>query len=201
MDSNVAKASAVTVLAAGSGRGGARGRAQLPAARPAGQDRHRRRQLRNTSSSPTKYQEELRKFGVQFEVRRTTRDQGQGRQIALRPLEGRITLRALTDDNSGITAGFVKGGLVGSLQGRLATEKQKGRHAEYSKLRSVGPAVLRADLGLHARRPADRDPARPQGQAHPASARARAARGGIASQLLRANGITEKQTPPSSTRI
>ena len=52
--------------------------------------------------------------------------------------QGFATLRALTDDNSGITAGFVKGGLVGSLQGRLATEKAKGRHTEYSKLRSLG---------------------------------------------------------------
>ena len=41
---NVARASAVTVLAAGLGVGGARSCPQLPAARPAGQDRHRRRQ-------------------------------------------------------------------------------------------------------------------------------------------------------------
>ena len=81
---------------------------------------------------------------------------------------GPLTLRALADDNSGITAGFVKGGLVGSLQGRLANEKQKGRHAEYSKLRSVGRlfhepvwVFTRGDLPITT-------PARPQGQAHPA---------------------------------
>ena len=38
----------------------------------------------------------------------------------------------------GIDAAFIKGGLVGSLQGRLATEKAQGRYAEFSQLLSVG---------------------------------------------------------------
>ena len=53
-------------------------------------------------------------------------------------MEGFATLRALADNNSGVNVGFVKGGLVGSLQGRLANEKAKGRHVEYSQLSSVG---------------------------------------------------------------
>jgi TRAP-type uncharacterized transport system substrate-binding protein len=71
-----------------------------------------------------RYREDLKKFGVKLEIQPIT--------------EGFATLRALADNNSGVTAGFVKGGLVGSLQGRLATEKAKGRHVEYSNLRSVG---------------------------------------------------------------
>ena len=53
--------------------------------------------------------------------------------------EGFGTLKALVDYNSGITAGFIKGGVVGSMQGRLAGEKSKGwRTGEIDKLRSVG---------------------------------------------------------------
>lgn len=70
------------------------------------------------------YRADLERNGVQLELRRTT--------------EGFGTLRALVDKDSGLNAGFVKGGLVGSLQGRLATTKAKGRHAELSTLRSVG---------------------------------------------------------------
>jgi hypothetical protein len=53
--------------------------------------------------------------------------------------EGFATLRALADDSSGITAGFVKGGLVGSLQGRLASDKARQWRAEQiGKWLSVG---------------------------------------------------------------
>jgi hypothetical protein len=137
MDLNFAKASAVGVLAAGLGIGGL---AVL----------HNSQQLESEGKIvigasgaeyfelANRYKDELRQYGVQVDVRRTMRfkdKEGHGR---VRPLEGRLLLRALVDDASGITAGFVKGGLVGSLQGRLASEKQKGRHAEFSKLRSVG---------------------------------------------------------------
>lgn len=61
-----------------------------------------------------------------------------GVRLEFRDLEGFATLKALVDPNSGINAGFVKGGLVGSLQGRLASEKAKGRHTEYAKLQSLG---------------------------------------------------------------
>jgi len=70
------------------------------------------------------YRDDLENVGVKFEVQRRT--------------EGFKTLRALLDPKSGVNAGFIKGGLVGSLQGRLATEKAKGRHAQYGKLLSLG---------------------------------------------------------------
>src|SRR5262245_56128101 len=137
MDSNVAKASAVTVLAAGLGVGA------LAVVQNAQQLDHQGKIVLAAGNSQyhalaTRYRDELKKFGVEVEVRQTTRFKDSQGRMAMRPLEGRLTLRALVDDSSGITAAFVKGGLVGSLQGRLATEKQKGRHAEFSKLRSVG---------------------------------------------------------------
>jgi uncharacterized protein len=133
MDQNVAKAGAITVLAAGLGIGGL-------AVVHSSQQLDRQGKIVIAAGSAQyaelaqRYQQELRKYGVDVQVRSTMRT----KEGALRPYEGRLTLRALADNNSGITAGFVKGGLVGSLQGRLASEKQKGRHAEYSKLRSVG---------------------------------------------------------------
>src|SRR5437879_1841499 len=57
------------------------------------------------------YQRDLQANGVNLELRDTT--------------EGFASLKALVDDTSGVSAGFVKGGLVGSLQGRLASEKAK----------------------------------------------------------------------------
>ena len=85
-----------------------------------------------------RYKDDLAKFGVNLIVRQNIPFKEKDGRATMRPLEGRVTLRALVDDESGITAGFVKGDLVGSLQGSLATEKQKDRHAEYSKLYSVG---------------------------------------------------------------
>jgi TRAP-type uncharacterized transport system substrate-binding protein len=70
------------------------------------------------------YRKDLERNGIKLEVQRLT--------------EGFATLRLLLDPKSGVNAGFIKGGLVGSLQGRLATEKAKGRHAEFGKLLSVG---------------------------------------------------------------
>ena len=72
MDQNVAKASAVTVLAAGLGVGA------LAVLHNSQQLDHRarsssRRATRNTTSWPSRYQEDLRKYGVQVEVRRTAR--------------------------------------------------------------------------------------------------------------------------------
>ena len=94
----------------------------------------------------TKYQAELKRYGVEMEIRSDT--------------AGFATLRALTDDNSGITAGFIKGGLVGSLQGRLATEKAKGRHTEYTQLRSLGRLFYEPVWVFTRERPADQFPAR-----------------------------------------
>ena len=70
------------------------------------------------------YRRDLERNGIKLEVQRLT--------------EGFTTLKTMLDPNSPLNAGFIKGGLVGSLQGRLATEKAKGRYAEFNKLRSVG---------------------------------------------------------------
>lgn len=70
------------------------------------------------------YRKDLERNGIKLEVQRLT--------------EGFTTLKTMLDPNSSLNAGFIKGGLVGSLQGRLATEKAKGRYAEFNKLLSVG---------------------------------------------------------------
>ena len=139
------------------------------------------------------YKEELLKFGVHMVVRQTTPIRDKEGRTVMRPLEGRVTLRALVDDESGITAGFVKGDLVGSLQGSLATEKQKGRHAEYSKLYSVGRlfqepvwVFTRGDLPIETLRDL-------KGKRIMIGTRESGARG-VARQLLRANGVIEKET-------
>ena len=192
MDQNVAKASAVTVLAAGLGIGGLavlhnsqqidyEGRIVIAAGSP------------QYYELATRYQQDLRQYGVQVDVRRTTRIKDKEGRSTLRPLEGRTTLRALADDDSGITAGFVKGGLVGSLQGRLASEKQKGRHAEYSKLRSIGRlfyepiwVFTRGDLPIRTLRDL-------KGKRIMLGTRDSGARG-INRLLLRANGVTDNAT-------
>jgi hypothetical protein len=187
MDSNVAKASAVTVLAAGLGIGGL-----AVVHNSQWHDQHGKIVIAAGNSQyfdlATQYKEDLRKFGVEVEVRRTTRFKDKEGRSTLRPLEGRLTLRALIDDNSGITAAFIKGDLVGSLQGRLASEKQKGRHAEYSKLRSVGRlfhepvwVFTRGDLPIATLRDL-------KGKRILIGARDSGARG-IARQLLNANGV------------
>ncbi len=71
------------------------------------------------------YRQELARHGVKLELRQTS--------------EGFATLKALLDKDSGLQAGFVKGALVGSLQGRLASERARDWHErELGKLRSVG---------------------------------------------------------------
>jgi TRAP-type uncharacterized transport system substrate-binding protein len=70
------------------------------------------------------YRHALERYGVKYEVRK-----GAG---------GFATLKALLEAGPGINAGFIKGGLVGSLQGRLATEKAQSWYAKFSELQSVG---------------------------------------------------------------
>ena len=77
MDQNVAKASAVTVLAAGLGIGG------LAVLHNSQQLDYEGKIVIAAGNSQyyelaTRYQEDLRQYGVQVEVRRTTRVQGQG---------------------------------------------------------------------------------------------------------------------------
>ena len=139
-----------------------------------------------------RYQEVLAKFGVHMVVRQTVPFKEKDGRTTMRPLEGRITLRALVDDDSGITAGFVKGDLVGSLQGSLATEKQKDRHSEYSKLLSVGRlfhepiwVFTRGDLPITTLRDL-------KGKRIMIGTRDSGARG-VTRQLLKANGVIEKE--------
>ena len=192
MDTNVAKASAMTVLAAGLGVGALAvvHNSQLV-------DQQGKIVIAAGNSQYFElaqlYQEDLRKYGVEVDIRRTTRVKDKEGRSMLRPLEGRLTLRALADDDSGITAAFVKGGLVGSLQGRLATEKQKGRHTEFAKLRSVGRlfhepiwVFTRGDLPIRTLR--DLKDKRILIGARDSGAR------GIARQLLLANGIKDKES-------
>jgi uncharacterized protein len=190
MDSNVARATAVTVLTAGLGVG-----ALAVVHNSQALDRQGKIVIAAGNSQyydlAKQYQESLRKYGVEMEVRRNTRVKDKEGKSTLRPLEGRLTLRALMDDESGITAAFVKGNLVGSLQGRLANEKQKGRHAEYSKLRSVGRlfyepvwVFTRGNLPIETLRDL-------KGKRIYLGSRESGARG-IARQLLTANGVVEK---------
>ncbi len=72
------------------------------------------------------YRPELVRFGV---------------DLVTRPdLDGFNTLKALVvDADSGVTAGFVKGGFVGGQQGRLASEEDRQWHEkDVAALRSVG---------------------------------------------------------------
>ena len=190
MDSNVARATAVTVLTAGLGVG-----ALAVVHNSQSLDRQGKIVIAAGNSQyydlAKQYQESLRKYGVEMEVRRNTRVKDKEGKSTLRPLEGRLTLRALMDDKSGITAAFVKGNLVGSLQGRLANEKQKGRHAEYSKLRSVGRlfyepvwVFTRGNLPIETLRDL-------KGKRIYLGSRDSGARG-IARQLLTANEVIEK---------
>ena len=140
-----------------------------------------------------RYRDELDKFGVKLIVRQSMPVKDKDGRSTVRPLEGRLTLRALADEESGIAAGFVKGDLVGSLQGSLATEKQKGRHAEYSKLLSVGRlfqepiwVFTRADLPISTLRDL-------KGKRILIGTRDSGARG-VSRQLLKANGVVEKET-------
>ena len=140
-----------------------------------------------------RYKDDLAKFGVNLIVRQNIPSKEKDGRATMRPLEGRVTLRALVDDESGITAGFVKGDLVGSLQGSLATEKQKDRHAEYSKLYSVGRlfhepiwVFTRGDTPISTLRDL-------KGKRIMIGTRDSGARG-VARQLLKANGVIEKET-------
>jgi TRAP-type uncharacterized transport system substrate-binding protein len=123
------------------------------------------------------YRKDLERHGVQFEVQRRT--------------EGFATLKSMLEPNSPINAAFIKGGLVGSLQGKLATEKAKGRHAQYGKLWSVGRVFYepiwvytRGDLPVTSLREL-------KGMKILTGTRESGARR-IANQLLKANGVVKE---------
>lgn len=123
------------------------------------------------------YRRELERNGIQLEIQRLT--------------EGFTTLKTMLDPNSGLNAGFIKGGLVGSLQGRLATEKAKGRYAEFNRLLSVGrlfyePIWVYSRGDLHVASLRDL-----QGMKIFTGTKESGARR-IVNQLLKANGIDKK---------
>jgi uncharacterized protein len=123
------------------------------------------------------YRRELERNGIKLEVQRLT--------------EGFTTLKTMLDPNSGLNAGFIKGGLVGSLQGRLATEKAKGRYAEFNRLLSVGrlfyePIWVYSRGDLHVASLRDL-----QGMKIFTGTKESGARR-IVNQLLKANGIDKK---------
>ena len=77
-----------------------------------------------------KYRQELAKFGV---------------DLITRPdLDGFYTLKALVvDQDSGVSAGFVKGGFVGGQQGRLATEQDNEWYKkDVAGVRSIGRMLI-----------------------------------------------------------
>jgi hypothetical protein len=121
------------------------------------------------------YRRDLERFGVKYEVQRRA--------------EGFATLKELLKEGSpGINAGFIKGGLVGSLQGRLATEKAKDRHEQFARLWSVGRlfyepiwVFTRGDLPIESLRDL-------KGKRILTGTRESGTRR-IANQLLKANGI------------
>lgn len=133
------------------------------------------------------YRRELEHNGVSLEMRRD--------------LEGFDTLKALVDPNSGVNAGFVKGGVVGSMQGRLAGAKGKDwRQGELEKLRSVGRLMYepiwvftRDDLPLTSLRDL-------AGKRVLVGTRQSGSRR-LVLQLLRANGLETRTNPPPGTTI
>jgi hypothetical protein len=68
------------------------------------------------------YRGDLERHGVNLETRQST--------------EGFATFSILIDSASGMQAALVKGGLFGSLQGRLATAEERELH---DKQQSLGP--------------------------------------------------------------
>src|SRR6476620_11567515 len=72
------------------------------------------------------YQRDLERYGVQLDMRQNS--------------EGFATFNTLIDPQSDMQAAIVKGGLFGTLQGRLATAAERKRHDEEiaGQLRSIG---------------------------------------------------------------
>jgi TRAP-type uncharacterized transport system substrate-binding protein len=123
----------------------------------------------------TTWQRELARYGVKLELKPSA--------------EGFVTLRALLDKGSGIDAGFVKGGLVGSLQGRLASAKAKEWHErELDKLRSVG-RILYEPIWVFTRADLPIDSLRGLREKRILVGLRQSGARRIASQLLRANGV------------
>lgn len=120
-----------------------------------------------------------------------------GVDVQLRPaVEGFQTLKGLVSDPPQFDAAFIKGGLVGSMQGRLARAKaQEWQQKELGKLRSLGRlfyepiwVFVRSDFAGQSLRDL-------KGKAVLTGTRESGGRR-IAAQLLRANGIEFSKDNP-----
>jgi len=120
-----------------------------------------------------------------------------GVDVQLRPaVEGFKTLLGLVADPPQFDAAFIKGGLVGSMQGRLARSRaQEWQQKELNKLRSVGRlfyepiwVFVRSDFAGQSLRDLKGRPVL-TGTMESGSRR-------IATQLLRANGIEVSRDSP-----
>jgi len=82
------------------------------------------------------YKKELERFGVEVELRPEV--EGTETLKGLLP-QFKSDFKSYNDQNADIQAGFMKGGFSGSLQGRLATERQQMWHQrQVDHLRSIG---------------------------------------------------------------
>ena len=121
------------------------------------------------------YRRDLERHGVQLEVRQNT--------------DGFATFTTLLDQSSGMHAALVKGGLFGSLRGRLASAKDRELHdKEAAGLRSIGRVFhepiwvfTRGDLPIESLRDLKNKKILVGGE--------QTATRRIAMQLLKANGI------------
>ena len=107
MDQNVAKASVVTVLAAGLGISG------LAVIHNSQKLDHEGKIVIAAGNSQyvelaNRYQEALKQYGVQVDVRRTTRVKDKEGQSRLRPLEGRLTLRELDRKSTRLNSSHIQ---------------------------------------------------------------------------------------------
>ena len=128
------------------------------------------------------YQKALEPFGV---------------NVVMRPsAEGFATLKGLVAENPEIDAGFVKGGLVGSMQGRLARSKaQEWQSKQLGKLRSVG-RLFYEPIWVFVRADFVGDSLRDLKAKRVLTGTRESGTRRIASQLLRANGIEMKKDNP-----
>jgi hypothetical protein len=121
------------------------------------------------------YQRDLQRHGVQLELRPNT--------------DGFATFSTLLDQSSGMHAALVKGGLFGSLRGRLASAKDRELHdKEAAGLRSIGRVFhepiwvfTRGDLPIESLRDLKNKKILVGGE--------QTATRRIAMQLLKANGV------------
>ncbi|MEI9901141.1 MAG: TAXI family TRAP transporter solute-binding subunit [Hyphomicrobium sp.] len=114
----------------------------------------------------------------------------------LRPAaEGFATLKGLVADKPEFDAGFVKGGLVGSMQGRLAVPRRRsGRTKQLGKLRSVG-RLFYEPIWVFVRSDSEAQSLRDlKGKKVLTGTRESGTRR-IAGQLLRANAIEVRNNP------